>query len=419
MASFIMISNPVRNSKRLLAQTAIAGSFALAATTMSAHAEAPNVVTTIKPLHSIASAVMEGVGKPHIIIDGAASPHGFALKPSQAFLLQGADVVFWIGPSLSASLAKPISAMAADATTVELMDVANMDHLPYREGANFDSHDHGDHEDHASHEDHDEHEKHADHEEHDDHDDHDEHADHEDHGDHSEHADHKDHDEHEEHAEEHDEHEHEGAEKEHAHSEHAHDSEHEHEKHADAGHADEHGHDHEGAMDPHIWLNPDNGIAIAAVMAETLAKTDPDNAEIYKKNAAAFAERIETLETKIAETLKPVEGKKFVVFHDAYHHFEHHFDFEASGAITISPETVASASRVAEIQDQIKDLSVTCVFQEPQFDAKLVDVVLEGSDARKGTLDPLGTELDNGADLYPELLSSLSASLNSCLSGQS
>lgn len=201
MASFIMISNPVRNSKRLLAQTAIAGSFALAATTMSAHAEAPNVVTTIKPLHSIASAVMEGVGKPHIIIDGAASPHGFALKPSQAFLLQGADVVFWIGPSLSASLAKPISAMAADATTVELMDVSNMDHLPYREGANFDSHDHGDHEDHASHEDHDEHEKHADHEEHDGHD---EHADHEDHGDHSEHADHKDHDEHEEHAEEHD-----------------------------------------------------------------------------------------------------------------------------------------------------------------------------------------------------------------------
>lgn len=421
MTTPITYSSSFRASKRMLVQTAIAGSFALATTTMPAFADAPSVVTTIKPLHSIASAVMEGVGKPHILIDGAASPHGFALKPSQAFVLQGADVVFWIGPSLTPSLAKPIGSMAADATTVEMMDVANIDQLPFREGANFDAHDHGDHDDHAAHEDHEEHEKHADHDAHEGHDDHDEHADHDghdDHEDHDENAGHKDHDEHEKHADAHDEHDHDHDEKEHAHSEHDHDEE-EHEKHADAGHDDHDEHDHAGEMDPHIWLNPDNGIAIAAAMADTLAKADPENAETYKKNAVSFAERIEGLETKIAETLKPVEGKKFVVFHDAYHHFEHHFDFEASGAITISPETVASASRVAEIQKQIKDLNVTCVFQEPQFEAKLVDVVLEGSDARKGTLDPLGTELTNGPDLYPELLSSLSTSLNSCLSGQS
>nr|WP_319387391.1 zinc ABC transporter substrate-binding protein [uncultured Roseibium sp.] len=385
--------NTASKSGRGLTRSVLAGSFALAAGMSVANADAPSVVTTIKPIHSIAAAVMDGVGEPEIIIDGAASPHGFALKPSQAALIQGADVVFWVGPSLSASLAKPIEAMAADAVEVELLDAKGIDLLPYREGANFDAHDH-DHDDHADHE------EHADHDDHD-HEKHEEHAEHgHDEHDHEKHADHDDHD-HEKHEE---------------HAEHDHD-EHDHEEHA--GHSDHEGHDHADGMDPHIWLNPDNGIAIAATMAETLSEVDPDNAAAYKKNAAAFAERIEALEDGLAETLAPAKGKNFVVFHDAYHYFEHHFDIEASGAITLTPETVASASRVAEIRDQMSDLSVTCVFQEPQFDAKLVDVVLEGTDARKGNLDPLGTELENGPDLYPNLLTSMSQSLADCLSGQS
>lgn len=154
-------------------------------------------------------------------------------------------------------------------------------------------------------------------------------------------------------------------------------------------------------------------------MAATLAKVDPDNAATYQRNAEAFAEKIETLEHEIEHILEPAEGKAFIVFHDAYHHFEHHFDVEASGAITLSPETLASAERVEQVRQRIKDLGVTCVFQEPQFDAKLVDVVIEGSDARVGTLDPLGTELQNGADLYPDLLKGLGTSISACLEGNS
>lgn len=383
-------TNTARKSGRTLARSVLAGSFALAAGMTAAKADAPSVVTTIKPIHSIAAAVMEGVGEPDIIIDGAASPHGFALKPSQAALIQGADVVFWVGPSLSSSLAKPIEAMAADAVEVELLGAKGIDLLPYREGANFDAHDHdhGDHEEHAAHSDHDDH----------DHDKHEEHAEH----------DHDDHD-HEKHAEhDHDDHDHE---------KHADHDDHDHEKHEE--HAGHDGHDHAGGMDPHIWLNPDNGIAIAAAIAETLSEVDPDNAATYKENAAAFADQIEALEGDLAKTLEPAKGNNFVVFHDAYHYFEHRFDIEASGAITLTPETVASASRVAEIKDQMSDLNVTCVFQEPQFEAKLVDVVLEGTDARKGTLDPLGTGLENGPDLYPNLLKNMSQSLADCLSGQS
>ncbi|GAA0770513.1 zinc ABC transporter substrate-binding protein [Roseibium denhamense] len=374
-------------------------------------AEAPNVVTTIKPLHSIAAAVMQGVGEPAVLIDGAASPHGFALKPSQAADLQNADAVFWIGPSIESSLGKAIDSTASDAAVLEMMDVDGIEHLAIREGASFDAHDHGDHDDHG----HDEHAGHG----HDDHKDehtahgHDDHG-HDDHG----HDDHAGHD----HDHDHDHEEHASAEKaghDHGHdheNEHAHDDhEHEHEEasHDDHGHG--HDHAHEGGKDGHIWLNPDNGIAIAGAMAETLARLDPDHADIYRKNAAAFAERIEALETNIKTELSGVADAKFIVFHDAYHHFEHHFGIEASGAISLTPEALTSAGRMAEIQGRIRDENITCVFQEPQFDNKLVDVALEGSSAKAGTLDPLGATLENGPDLYPQLLSNIATALKECL----
>lgn len=154
-------------------------------------------------------------------------------------------------------------------------------------------------------------------------------------------------------------------------------------------------------------------------MAATLSELDPENADTYKANAAKVAKQIHELEETLASDLKAVHEGKFVVFHDAYHHFEHHFDVEASGAISINPEALASAERLAEIQGRIRDLGITCVFQEPQFDSKLVAVAIEGSNAKVGTLDPLGTELDNGPNLYPALLSSISASIVDCLSESS
>lgn len=392
--------------------SALAVSAILASTSMTAPAlaDAPNVVTTIKPVHSIAAAVMDGVGTPHILIDGAASPHGFALKPSQAFLLQGADAVFWIGPELTPSLEKPISSMAAKAARVELMEAGGIAHLGLRDNDQFDGHDHGDHEGHDDHghDDHDDHDDHKETAEKHDHDkDHDhekEHADsHKDEHGHDHDEDHKDEHAHADEGEKHDDHE----------KEHDHDDDHK-DEHAEAH--DDHGHDHgHGGKDAHIWLNPKNGIVIAHQMAATLAKIDPDNAAAYKANAEKFAASITSLDSEIGGKLEPLKGAKFIVFHDAYHHFEHHYGVEASGAVTVTPEALSSADRVSEIQTRVRSQEIKCVFQEPQFDSKLVSVVIEGSDAKVGTLDPLGTEIENGPGLYPALLTSLANSISGCL----
>ena len=136
------------------------------------------VVTSIKPIHSLASYLMDGVGKPDLIVDGYASPHGFALKPSHAKMLQNADLIFWVGEDLENFLEKPLKSIAKKAEKIELMEIKGLNKLEFRERNIFEGHD-----DHG----HDEHKKEDEHKEHghkeDKHDDHHEHA----HGEHDPH----------------------------------------------------------------------------------------------------------------------------------------------------------------------------------------------------------------------------------------
>ena len=133
------------------------------------YAEAePKVVTSIKPLHSLISYVMDGVGSPNLLVDGSSSPHTFQLKPSHATMLQEADVVFWIGEDLESFLETPLDSIAVNARKITLMDSDQIELLKFREKNVFEDH----HDEHEGHDDHDEHEGHDDHDEHEGHDDH-------------------------------------------------------------------------------------------------------------------------------------------------------------------------------------------------------------------------------------------------------
>ena len=132
------------------------------------------VVTSIKPIHSLAIYLMDGVGKPDLIVDGFNSPHGFSMKPSHAKMLQNADLVFWIGEDLESFLEKPLNSIAKKAEKIELIEIKGLNVLKFRERNIFDEHDHDDQakkeDDHDDHDDHDKKE--------DDHDDHDGHEGH-------------------------------------------------------------------------------------------------------------------------------------------------------------------------------------------------------------------------------------------------
>ncbi len=209
------------------------------------------------------------------------------------------------------------------------------------------------------------------------HDDHDAHGD-DDHADHDDEDGHKDHDDHD---------------------------------HEEAGHD---GHDH-GSHDPHAWLSPQNAKTWLNVVAGQLSAADPDNAGAYFANAAAGRAEIEALIGDVNATLDPVRDGQFVVFHDAYQYFETDFDFPASGAISIGDASDPSPARIAEIQARIADEGIDCVLAEPQFNPGLVETVLDGTSAQTGILDPLGSDLEPGSSLYPQLIRNLSTALAGCM----
>lgn len=119
-------------------------------------AERNGVVVSIKPLHSLVSAVMEGVGEPTLIVKGAGSEHVYSLKPSEAEAIEHAKLIFWAGPTMETFLKKPFETLGAGAKIIALGDAAGMDRLRFREGGPFDAHDHGhdDGDDHAHADDH-------------------------------------------------------------------------------------------------------------------------------------------------------------------------------------------------------------------------------------------------------------------------
>ena len=325
------------------------------------------VVASIKPIHSLVSYLMDGVGKPDLIVDGYASPHGFALKPSHAKMLQNADLIFWVGEDLENFLEKPLNSIAKKAEKIELIEIKGLTKLKFRERNIFDEHDDHGHDDHAKKEDdHDDHDHDKEGHKEDDHDDHD----HDKEG-HKE-DDHDDHD--------HDEHEHEG---------HAH-----------------------GEYDPHIWLDPMNAKVILSEMAEHLIENDQKNEAKYKANLKKAHKDLDKLTKKVKSELN--KDFKSIVFHDAYQYFEKRFDINVLGAFTVNTDVMPGAEQLAEIREIIEHDKVSCVFSEPQFNPDIIKAVAKDMNIQTGVIDPLGATLNPGKDLYFDLISNMSKSFKGC-----
>ena len=293
---------------------------------------APHVVASTKPVHSLVSAVMGEVGTPTLIVRGAASPHTYSLRPSDAAALENADIVFWTGHGMELFLAKALDSLALKAEVVELAEAPGIVLLPLREGGAFEAHVHDD----AGHD--------------------------------------------------HDGHDHDG-----------------------------HDHDSHGDGDMHFWLDPDNAGLMVTHIADVLAVADPENAEVYRANAEAELQRLDALADELQVKLAPVAGKPFIVFHDAYQYFEARFGLELAGAVTISPDVMPGAARIDQLRDRVGELGATCVFAEPNFEPAIIRTIVEGTEAASGVLDPEGSALTEGPDLYPQLLRGLADGLVDCL----
>ena len=168
-------------------------------------------------------------------------------------------------------------------------------------------------------------------------------------------------------------------------------------------------------VDPHLWLSTRNAGTFVRVFAERLSEIDPPNRNRYLANAERLLDRIEALRGEIHTRLASLRDMPFLVFHDAYQYFEKEFQLQSVGAVTLSPVRAPGVRRIRELRRYIRDHGVRCVFREPQFEPRLLDVIAEDTGVRTGVLDPLGAYLEPGAKMWFDLMRGLGRNLVQCL----
>jgi zinc transport system substrate-binding protein len=284
----------------------------------------PNVVVTIKPVHSLAAAILEGVAEPKLLLDGAASPHSYALKPSDAEALSQADAIVRVSENLEIFLDKAIEALRGKARVIDLDQTPGLTLLPVRTDG--------------------------------------------------------------------------GATPE------------------DGEEAGERHHHHHGAIDVHFWLDPVNAARIADYLTQQFAAMDPLHGAQYEANSAKLKAKLAALDTELKGLLGGLSDKPFIVFHDVTHYLEKRYGLHGLGAVTVSPERPPGARRLSELREKIKDAKAICVFSEPQFPPKLVETLIEGTEAKRGVLDEIGSALPAGPGQYFALMRMDAKNLAACLS---
>ena len=291
------------------------------------------VAVSIKPLHSLVAALMEGVGSPHLIIQGSESPHTAQLKPSQARQLTAAQLVVWLGPQLESSLSKALAVLSAGADIIELGEIAGLHRLPRRQQALFatEAHNRGINDDHGAHDDHTNHPATA-----------------------------KD--------------------------------------------------------DPHIWLSIKNAAVMADAIALFLAERDAANADRYQRNNAALKARLAAFDRELTAKLQPARQQPFIVLHDAFQYYEHHFRLSAVGAVMPSLEIPPGAARLQQLQMQLRRADVSCIFTEPQIKSTYIERLAEHAGIRVGRFDALGSAIPEGPMLYFTLLRRIADAMLDCFS---
>ena len=332
--------------------------------------ETKGVITTIQPINSLVSAVIGNTGKTISLIPAEISPHEFKLKPSDVKKMQDGNIIFYISSHLESNVVKVFDNLPKNIKIINLMEETGIKHLTIRDNEAWERHDH--HHGHGEHDDHDKHDK--------------------------------KHDDHDKHSKKHDDHDHDKHDKKH--------DDHDHDKHAKKH--DDHD-DHEMKDDVHIWLSPENAVKIINKVNKELSLYYPQNAKIYDENSKLMIDKIKKLKTELDKELAPIKDKPYVVFHDAYQYFEKAFGLNAVGSVALEGDIASSPKQVSYIKEKIVKLKASCVFQEPQFDSKLVKIVVEGTNAQIGTLDPLGVGIKDEKDFYLQLLRNMAKSLKDCL----
>ncbi|WP_233282229.1 MULTISPECIES: zinc ABC transporter substrate-binding protein ZnuA [Vibrio] len=173
--------------------------------------------------------------------------------------------------------------------------------------------------------------------------------------------------------------------------------------------------DGDGDLNPHIWLGPDQALQAATVIANRLSQIDPQHKEQYQTNLVKFKLNLQHTVDSIQQQLASVRDQGYFVFHDGYDYFENKFGLDNLGYFTVDPERKPGAKTVAKIHQALLSHKAVCVFSEPQFTPAIVTTVIQGTPAKHGEVDPLGSDIKIEPGAYFNFLTSVATGFKSCL----
>jgi len=284
------------------------------------------ILSTIKPVHSLVSAIGGDLVSVEQIIPDNASPHHYSLKPSDLRKINKAKLIFRIDPELESFLNKSLRSVSEE-KLITLSQAEKLTLLEAKASHNHEGHDDEDHEEH-----------------------------------------------------------------------------------------EEKGDDHENeALDYHLWLNPDNAISMANTIRDSLINIAPENTEQFTTNTQQLTASIQKTHQEITEQLKDVKDVPFLVMHDAWQYFTSHYQLKQLGTISAQERLKTSARALSEARATIKGSNVKCLLAEPNLKQRTLITLTESLPINITHIDPLGREIPESDQAYPQLLQYTADKILSCL----
>ena len=177
-----------------------------------------------------------------------------------------------------------------------------------------------------------------------------------------------------------------------------------------------HNHSHASLYDYHIWLDIDIVKVISTELIKIFINMDPEHAEVYKNNLAEFLVKLDKLDQMIEMKMEKIKDYKFIVSHNAYQYFIDRYDLEQPKAVSIDHDNNIGAREFIQIQELIKTSKAKCIFEEPQFESKIIEKIKQTSNIKICKLDaewgPEDTSLENA---YVDMMMEISDSFYRCL----
>jgi zinc transport system substrate-binding protein len=171
----------------------------------------------------------------------------------------------------------------------------------------------------------------------------------------------------------------------------------------EAAHAGHEEHEHEkGAVDPHVWLDPQRARLMVKAIGEELARADAAHANGYRERATEADRRLEALDKETLERTKAWRTRSFVTFHGSFGYFAERYELKILAVIEPFPGSSPTGEYIQAVLKVVGDKKVPALYSEPQLDARPAKIIADAAKVPLGQLDPVGGGPET--DTYEKLI---------------